>query len=333
VRGILSLALILFGSAPAFTQEPSASYTVTVESPGSVALGDVTLRVSVSGGVREAEDAAYHLRTAGAWSETQSVRLPKIGENLFQDGISTSSLPNDQYHIEVRVWSDVPPYDPADTRTYSRAVVDVAVDNPPPAPLDVQVLTPATSLRIGWETVDTSDRSDFLGYRVFLRKGRTCPADLAAYREVAQLTELIYADEKLPTGDYCVRVAAARESAVTDVVLSAPTAPVKVSIAMGNDPIVKGGGIVFETTEEAVPPPAPALGEGETVTSDGEFVEDLPYGSETVTQAAGGGPSEEAVAREAGVDPRRTPTLIAVGLVLATFAGQLRRFLRAAPKG
>lgn len=332
MRRLLLLAVILSGAAPGLAQEPSASYTITVESPGSVALGDVALRVRVSGGVRDAEGAAYHLRTSGAWSESQSVRLPRTGMDLFEDTISTSSLSNDAYRIEIHVWSDVPPYDPSDAKTYSRTVVDVAIDNPPPAPEGVQALSPATALRVGWRAVPTADRSDFLGYRVFLRKGRTCPAELAAYTQVAEVQDLLYADEKLRPGEYCLRVTTARESAVTDVILSPPTAPLKVSIAKGNDPMVQGGSIVFEATEGAVPPPPPALGEAETITSDGEFIEDLPYGSQTVTQVADGVGSEAAVSREAGVDPRRTPTLIAGALILVTFAGQLRRFLRSAPK-
>ncbi len=329
-RALLLLAL-LTASAPAFAQEPSAEYTVTVESPGSVALGGVTLRVRASGGVREAESAAYHLRTAGAWSEAQSLKLTRIGENVFEQSIDTTTLPNDAYRIEVRVWSDVPPYDATDPSTYARAIVDVAVDNPPPVPGGVQALSPATSLRVGWEGVATSDRGDFFGYRVHLRKGKTCPADLAAYRAVADVNSIIYVDEKLAAGEYCIRVAAVRESAVSEVVLSGPSRAVKVSISKGNDPIVQGGGIVFDTTEGVAPPPPPPLGDGEAIISDGEFVEDLPYGAQTITQEARGTASEEAISVEAGVDPRRTPTLIATGLILATSAGLLRRFLRGVP--
>lgn len=332
MRRALLLVALLLGSAPAFAQEPSASYTVTVESPGDVAVGSISLRVRVSGGVREAEFAAYHLRTAGGWSEGQSLKLARIAENLFEQGIDTTSLPNDAYRIEVRVWSDVPPYDHTDPRTYSRSVVDVAVDNPPPMPTDVQALSPATSLRVGWRAVETAERSDFLGYRVFLRKGKTCPADLAAYREVGQVDGLIFVDEKLAAGDYCARVSAARESALSETILSAPSQPVKLSIAKGNDPIVRGGGLVFETTESANPPPPPALGDGEAIISDGEFVEDLPYGSATITQEARGPNAQgDAMSREAGVYPRRTPTLIATGLILATMAALLRRFLRGVP--
>ena len=332
MRRALPLAILLAVSAPAFAQEPSASHTVTVESPGGVAVGSIALRVRVSGGVREAESAAYHLRTAGGWSEAQSLKLPRIGENLFEQTIDTTSLPNDAYRIEVRVWSDVPPYDHTDPKTYSRSIVDVAVDNPPPAPTGLQAVSPATSLRVGWQAVPTADRSDFLGYRVYLRKGKTCPAALAAYREVDQVDELLFVDEKLASGDYCVRVTAARRSAVSETILSVPSNAVKVSISRDNDPIVRGGGLVFETTDTADPPPPPPLGDGEAIISDGEFVEDLPYGSATIMQEARGPNAPgEAMSREAGVDPRRTPTLIATGLILATMAALLGRFLRAVP--
>lgn len=333
MRRTVLLAVLLTGSAPAFAQQPSPDYTVTIESPGAVALGDVPLRVRVSGGVREAEGASYHLRTAGGWSEAESLRLPRVAEGLFEDVLATATLPNDAYRIEVRVWSDIPPYDPDEQRTYARTIVDVAVDNPPATPEGVQALSPATSLRLGWQGVPTSDRSDFLGYRVLVRRGHTCPADVAGYRPVADVDTIIYVDEKLAPGEYCLRVAAVRESAVTEAVLSAPSAAVRVEIARGNDRLVQGGRIVFESTEAAPPPPPPALGEGDAIVSDGSFVEDLPFGPRTVTQAARGASSEESVAREAGVDPHRTPTLIAGALILLTLGVLLRRFLGAAPKG
>ncbi|MGH2711157.1 MAG: hypothetical protein ACRDH9_08150, partial [Actinomycetota bacterium] len=59
---------------------------------------------------------------------------------------------------------------------------------------------------------------------------------------------------------------------------------------------------------------------------------DLPYGSQTVTQAAGQPDSEQAASLEAGSDPKRVPVLIAGGLILLTFAGLIRRFLSLAPK-
>ncbi|MGH2710229.1 MAG: hypothetical protein ACRDH9_03370, partial [Actinomycetota bacterium] len=264
-RALIPLAVILAAGAPALAQQPSASYSVTIESPGSVAVGNVSLRVRVSGGVQEPEGAAYHLRNAGAWSQGEALRLPKTGEGLFEASLETSTLPNDAYRIEVRVWSDVPPYDPGDPRTFARAVVDVAVDNPPETPQGVEALTPATSLRVGWRAIPTATRDDFAGYRVHVHRGKTCPSDITAYRTFVQPDGLLFTQEKIAAGDYCVRVSAARESALTDAVLSAPSAPVRISIAKGNDPIVQGDGIVIETTEEAVPPPPPALGEGDPV--------------------------------------------------------------------
>jgi hypothetical protein len=56
-------------------------------------------------------------------------------------------------------------------------------------------------------------------------------------------------------------------------------------------------------------------------------------GSRTITQEVNS--EAEALgqgAREAGVDPRRTPTLLASGLILAVGALLLRRFLAIAPE-
>jgi hypothetical protein len=274
------------------------------------------------------------------------VRLQPAGENLFQDSISTETLPNETYKLEVRVWSDVPPYDPNDSRTFSRAVLDVSVDNPPPAVGALEVLSPATALRVGWPSVPTSDREDFLGYRVYVAKTRSCPADLAAYGQVAETEDLVYEDPSLGPGDYCVRVAAARESAVSQAVLSPPSSPVRVSISKGaSSAAVEQGGPVFgkgsgksgggggvELVPEADPPPVPKLGDGDPVIADGEFIEDLPYGPQTVTQAPKGQASGEEVSFEAGVDPKRTPTLIAGALILACLAGLIQRFLFLAPR-
>jgi hypothetical protein len=332
VRPTFLLAILLALAAPAFAQEPPVNYAVTIESPSSPALGQVSVRARVSGGVSEPEGVAYHLRTAGAWAQAQSLRLTRVAEGVFEDGIDTTLLENDAYRLEVRAWSDVPPYEPGDPQTYSRATWDFAVDNPPPTPQGVEALTPATSLRVGWRAVETSTRDDFAGYRVHVHRGSTCPSDVSAYRTFMQAEGLLFTQEKVTPGDYCVRVSAARSSALTDVVLSPPSPPVKISIARGNDPVVEGDGIVIETTEEVTPPPPPPLGAADPVISDGEFVEDLPYGSQTVTQEAEDPGSSEAVSLEAGVDPKRTPTLIAGGLILAMIAGLIRRFLATAPK-
>lgn len=331
-RALFPIAIVLAASAPAWAQQPTVSYSVTIDSPGSVAVGEVTLRVRVSGGVQEPEAAAYHLRTSGAWSQGQSLRLSRTGEGTFEGSIDTVAIPNDAYRIEARVWSDVPPYDPGDPRTFARATLDLAVDNPPATPQGVEALTPATSLRVGWRAVDTAEREDFAGYRILLHRGRSCPPDISAYRTYEQPDGVFFTQEKVAPGDYCVRVASARASEVTGAVLSPPSAPVRISIEKGNDPIIQGDGIVIETNEEAVPPPPPVLGDADPIISDGEFVEDLPYGSQTITQEAEQADDGEPVSLEAGHDPKRTPVLIAAGMILATFAGLIRRFLSGVAK-
>jgi hypothetical protein len=97
----------------------------------------------------------------------------------------------------------------------------------------------------------------------------------------------------------------------------------------GGKVVFRRGGIGVEATEDVDPPPVPELGEGDPVISDGEFLEDLPYGPQTVTQAPNGWPSTEAASLEAGVDPKRTPTLIAGGLILVVAAALVRRYLSA----
>jgi hypothetical protein len=95
----------------------------------------------------------------------------------------------------------------------------------------------------------------------------------------------------------------------------------------------QAGGVSFDVTEKVKAPGAPALPEGDPVIADGSFIEDLPYGPQTVTQRPGGWPTAaQGFGREAGVDPKKTVTLFAGGLILATAAGLLRRFVTAAPR-
>jgi hypothetical protein len=145
-----------------------------------------------------------------------------------------------------------------------------------------------------------------------------------------------------------VRVAAVRSSAVGQEILSPPSPPVKVAIARtsAGAKITESGGIVirapgggkggdvsFDLTEKVEPPGAPELPEGDPVIADGSFIEDLPYGPQTVTQRPGGWPTAtQGFGREAGVDPKHTAALFAGGLILATAAGLLRRFVTAVPR-
>ena len=335
MRRFLALVLLLLGAAPALAQQPSPGYAIAVDSPGPVVTGTAPIRVRVSGGVREAEFAAYHLRETGGWTESERVDLARPGEGAFIGSIDTTSLENGSYRVEVRVWSEIPAYDPADPRTYGRAVVEVAIDNVPPTPVGLDALSPASALHVQWRPVPTGDRPDFVGYRLLLHRGKACPAEPTAYRTLAQLAQAAYTDPDIAPGTYCVRVAAVRDSAVTETVASTPSRPVKVSIVRADSVPglgeLPGAGLAYDSTDkDATPPPPPGLGDGEAIISDGEFVEDLPYEPQTIWQSAGDD-TEQAVAREAGVDPRRTPTLVAAGLILATLAALIIGFLRGAP--
>ncbi len=324
MRSLLVALFLLLAIAPASAGEPSVRFQVSVESPGGVATGSVAVRIRVSGGVRDAEQAAFHVRTSGAWRQDSVVGMTRVEEDVFEATWDTALWPNDAYRLEVRVWGDVPPYDPNDDSTFARALADVAVDNAPPAPTRLDGLTRSPSVRIGWPAVETSDREDFLGYRVLGRKGTTCPASPEAYRIVATVRQLLFASDRLDAGAYCFRVAAVRSSEVTGEIASVPTPGLRVQVVAGAEPAFGGG-----SGAPPVPPPPPPLGEGQVEVSDGEFVEGLPYGPQTVTTVDGEDSSE--LATEAGSDPRRTPTSIALGLALAVFALLLRRFLSAPP--
>ena len=323
---ILAALLIALSAAPAVAGEPSPRREVTLESPGAVAVGTVTVRIRVAGGVRDAEQAAFDIRASGSWRQDSVFPMTRVGEDLFEASWDTTHWDNATYQLEARVWSDVPPYDPTDASTFSRTVGEVTVDNAPPAPRRLQGLTPAASARLGWPAVETSDRSDFDGYVVFARKGASCPSSIDAYRPLATVQQLVYVNDGLGPGRYCFRVAATRFSAISGQVLSPPTPPLRVEIVAGSDPVLDVGG---GTASAPQTPPPPPLGEGEVAVSDGEFIDDLPYGPETVTSAVEGEESSSALATEAGVDPRRTPTLVALGLVLGVFSLLLRRFLAA----
>ena len=321
-RWLLVVGIVLATAPAAAAAEPSVTYAATIESPGSVARGLVAVRVAVSGGVSDADQAALHVRRYGSWVEEESVRMARVGEATFESQLSTLELPNGPYRLEVRVWGEVPPYDPGDARTFARAVLDVAVDNAPDAPQTLQAATPSPSVRLAWTAVPTADRADFFGYRVFRRAGdRPCPAGLGSYRAVADIQETLY-EERVPPGRYCFRVAALHMSDVTGTISSTLSVPLRIEIVRGMAPV---GGTAPQV--ELVPPPPPELGEGEVEVSDGSFVEDLPYGSHTQTDEVTDEGEQAAMAREAGVDPRRTPTLVASGLVLAVGALLLRRFL------
>ena len=314
--------MVLFAAAPAMAQEHSASSEITIESPAGLASGVVPVRIRVSGGFRDAEQAAFQLRQGTEWNDQQRTDMTPLGDGVFEGSFDSSGIENGSYRLEVRAWGEVPPYDPSEGSTFARAIVDVAVDNAPPVPGTLQGVSPAPGIRIGWGPVPTSDRGDFAGYRVFGVKAATCPADASAYQPLADVSDPLYVDDAASPGRYCLRVASVRASAVTGSILSSHSGTIAIRVVRG-----AGSGIGSTTTGAPAPPPPPRLGDGELEISDGAFGEDLPYGPETITREVEGERAEGSSAPEAGADPRRTPTLVAFGLVLGVGSLLIRRFL------
>ena len=322
-RWLVVPAIVLALAPAAEAAEPSVTYAAAIESPGSVARDLVPVRVRVSGGVADAQQAAFHVRRYGSWVEGESVRMLRIDETTFEAQMATLDLPNGTYRLEGRVWGEVPPYDPDEPRTFARSTLDLAVDNPPEPPQTLQATTPAPVARLGWSAIPSAEREDFYAYRVLRHEGASCPASPRAYRVAADVQDVLF-EERVPPGTYCYRVAAIRRSEVTETIASSLSAAVRIQIVKGIDPpVVRAQG----PPPGLVHPRPPPLGEGDVDVSDREFVEDLPYGSPTLTDEVTEEGETEAEEREAGVDPRRTPTLVASGLVLAVGALLLRRFL------
>ncbi|MDQ4004933.1 MAG: hypothetical protein M3135_01360 [Actinomycetota bacterium] len=321
-RSLLPLAAVLLLAAPAQAEEPSASSEITIESPAGLASGVVPVRIRVSGGFRDAEQAAFHIRQGGAWNDGQRTDMTLVDEGVFEASWDSTELQNGSYRLEVRAWGEVPPYDPSDPSTFAGESVELAVDNAPPPPGPLQGVSPAAGIRIGWAAIPTSDRGDFDGYRIYVARGDPCPTDASAYQHVADVADPLYADDAADPGRYCLRVASARASAVTGSILSPQSGTIAIRVVRG------AGGIGSTSTEAPAPPPPPQLGEGELDVSDGAFGEDLPYGPQTISERVGEGRAADgSAAPEAGADPRRTPTLIAAGLVLGVAALLIRRFL------
>lgn len=325
----LQLALV-FGAAPA---RAGVGYSVIVDDPRGVARGTVVVRAHVTGGVGDAEFAAYRL--GGGW-----VSMEKTGEGSFASSSSpwaTEGLPNGDYQLAVRVWGEVPAYDASDPKTFAEQIVTVSVDNAPPAPHGVRARAADGGIDVSWPAVATAGRGDFRGYRVLAARG---PCGGAAYHEIAETSATALTQTDVRPGTWCYRVVALRASTVSGEIASAPSAVASVVLRAADVPsttIPDGFGGVGATGDEASggPPKPPALGDGSLEVSDGSFVEDLPYGPQTVTQRAEGSASDEIeglASDEPGVGPRQAVSLVAAGLILATFALLLRRFLASAPE-
>ncbi|HWC31516.1 MAG TPA: hypothetical protein VG709_00120, partial [Actinomycetota bacterium] len=303
-----------------------------VDSPRGVARGTVTVQAHVTGGVGDAEYAAY--RVGGNW-----IQMEKAGEGRFTSSSrpwGTAGVANGDYTVEVRVWGDVPAYEANDSNTYASQAVTVSVDNPPPAPAGVSARPGGGGVEVSWRPVATADRGDFIGYRVLGGRAPSCAN--APYRQLAETSGTVFTHTAAAYGTWCYRVVALRASNVSGAVASAPSAPASVALRAARVPstsIPEGfGGVGAADGRDAAPPAPPALGDGKLKVSDGRFDEDLPYGARRVTQEVEGRVpgALRGASDEPGVGPRQGLTLVAAGLVLATFALLLRRFLAAAPE-
>ena len=270
---------------------------------------------------------AYHVRTVGSWTEGDRILMRRVGEGVFEATLATDSLPNDLYRLEVRVWGDVPPYNPKDPNTFARAVTDVAVDNPPAAPTGLQAASPSPALRVGWNPIDTAGRADFVGYRVFQQSG-PCTEDPSAYTVLGQVEDTLFTRKQEP-GRYCMRVAAVRRSVVGGEIVSPVSMPVRVVLARAAAPALAA--LVTAANGPPVPPPAPELPEPTRIFSDARFAENLPYHGVVTTSVAVPDRAQQAPVGAAGPgpDPRQAPVLVSLGLILLSASFLIRRFLAA----
>lgn len=326
-----SVAAVLLVAGPAIA---GVGYSVQIDEPGTIARGAVRIRAHVSGGVGDAQYAAYHV--GGAWSEGAKVPMEKIADGVFradQRPWATTGLSNGTYRLEVRIWGDVPPYDPGDENSFARQVLHVSVDNAPPTPGKPSGGAASRAVRLRWSPVATSDRSDFTGYRVFRKSGPSC-ASGGGYVAVAETSAAAFTGPRTTPGIYCFRVASLRASDISGVIASAPSAPLQVVVSSptgGGGTVPADPGFVTGSGKGAAPPPPPALGGGKLKVSDGAYGDRLPYGPRTLRQGVEVDADGAPVAREAGPDPRHAPSLIATGLILAVAALLVRRFLAGAP--
>lgn len=325
---VLGAALVLTLSVPAAA---AVGYTVTVEAPGSVAQGSVTVRARVSGGVGDAMYAAYHVRPGGGWQEGRKVLMERVEEGVFEARSrpwNTAALPNGTYQLEVRVWGDVPPYRSGESGTFAQQVVSVDVTNPPPAPSGLRGPSGLSSANLVWNAVRTASRADFAGYRVLRKQGSSC-AGTSGYRVAGTTAETGFRTTEVRPGIHCFRVVALR-TGPAGVVASPPSEPVRIRVVRGGGTVAGALGLLVGSSRGAVPPAPPPLRGGELIVSDGEYEERLPYGSHEVTLGPG---SEAAAQREPGLGgTRQTATAIAGGLILAVAALLIRRFLATAPE-
>lgn len=197
----LVVALVLAISAPAGAQLP---YSVSISEPsaGQVLTGSTTVRATVSGtGRSSVERAAFY--PGSGWSEAEATSMSGPNGGPFTGTWDTTGWANGTYTLSVRAY---------DGNAYrSASVGGLKVNNAPPAPSDLSASTGSDSVSLSWSDVYASDRSDFVGYRVYRRSGDCSTADLGAYSQVAETQTTNYSSSLSP-GQYCFRVTAVRTS-------------------------------------------------------------------------------------------------------------------------
>lgn len=306
---------------------------VLLASPAPDALGDRVIRgravieAWLEGGVSGASFGAFHVRGAGVWSQGDAVGLHEVDKERFlSEPWPSAGLPNGAYELEVRVWDEVPAYDPADPATFSARVFRVVIDNAPPAPEKVLGVASVRAARLSWTPVAEAERGDFEGYRVWAAPGVACPEALEDYELLAEFAGTSFASAGLEPGRTCFRVTAARFSATTGSIDSVLSAPLRLLIPATAAQAARGAG---GARVAGAPEPARLASEDPTPpTREGTFRKRLPY--------APGAPVEEPpallarrdVTDEPGPIGASTARVLAGGSILLLSGIQLRLFLR-----
>jgi hypothetical protein len=330
LRGILGGALVLVAAAPALG---GVGYSVIIESPApvegapTVVRGEVGVQARAEGGIGDATSAAYQARPAGQpWVEKESLSLEPLPGGRFaaSEPWSTHVLANGEHDLEVRVWGEVPSYDPDRPGTFARSVLRVVVDNPP-LPPRVKATTSVRAVRLRWKDVPTAEREDFLGYRVRTARAKACPSGAEPYTLSAEIVGSDWSDLGAAPGHVCYRVSSVRSSDVTGTIESTMSGPIHVLIRAGVKASVLSTGVTS-------PPRVASASDAQGPPKQGTYDDTLPFASGgTLAEEAEGG--SKAAARRIPGPGRDTAARAAVGLLLLAGALHLRRFLRAPPEG
>ena len=327
VAGAIALAL---SSLPAWA---GVGYEVVIEAPAelegrSLVRGAVAVQARAEDGLGDASFGAFHVRAEETpWMEAERVDMKQLEAGRFLGAARWNSarVSNGEYLLEVRIWGEVPAYDPENPNTFARSVILLLVDNPPEAPA-VRAKTGGGSLRLTWRRARSSERDDFYGYRVWVAPGRECPRDPERYSLAGESTTTSWGATGLRPGRYCYRVTSTRTSPVTGIVDSPFSAPLSLRI-----PALGSGAPVLDAPRASAPSAQAAQPKVRSRKREGKFAETLPYAEPQIVAPAAEPPGIATVAAE---EARRTSSeeaahRAAAGLLLLALAIHLRRLLRA----